>query len=73
MESNETVRPCVGDKILIIEMDNFNGTDKAVTNYNGRFGVVEDIDSIGQLHGTWGGLAIIPGLDKFEIINTESK
>ena len=37
--------------------------------YDGRIGVVEHIDGIGQLHGTWGGLAIIPDEDSFEIIN----
>ena len=26
-------------------------------------GVVERVDDMGQLHGTWGGLAAIPGID----------
>jgi hypothetical protein len=30
--------------------------------------VIEHIDGIGQLHGTWGGLAVIPEADDFEII-----
>lgn len=33
--------------------------------YTGRCGVVEHIDSLGQLHGTWGGCAIIPETDKY--------
>ena len=37
--------------------------------YNGREGVVTSIDDIGQLHGTWGGCAIIPDIDSFEIVN----
>jgi len=37
-------------------------------HYNGREGVVEYIDGLDQLHGTWGGLAVIPGEDKFEVI-----
>ena len=37
-------------------------------SYDGREGVVKHIDAIGQLHGTWGGLAVIPGEDKFEVI-----
>lgn len=52
----------VGDKIRIISMDD------PYVNYNGREGVIEHIDDMGQLHGTWGGCAIIPGLDQFEII-----
>ncbi len=55
----------VGDKIRIIKMcDDLSGIE-----YEGREGVIEYIDSIGQLHGTWGGLAIIPCVDFFEIIN----
>ena len=49
----------VGDTIRIIEM---NGEPQ----YTGKVGVVEHIDSMGQIHGTWGGCAIIPELDKFE-------
>lgn len=37
-------------------------------DYNGREGVVELIDDIGQLHGTWGGLAVIPEEDTFTIL-----
>lgn len=37
--------------------------------YTGKTGMVEYVDSIGQLHGTWGGLAIIPEEDKFEIVD----
>ena len=51
----------VGDKIKIIYMD-------GEPQYSGKIGIVEFIDSIGQLHGTWGGCAVIPGTDEFEII-----
>lgn len=51
----------VGDKIKILYMSD-------VPRYAGRQGVVTIIDDIGQLHGTWGGLAVIPGEDEFEII-----
>ena len=37
-------------------------------DYVGRRGIVTFVDDIGQLHGTWGGLAIIPDLDEFEVI-----
>lgn len=51
----------VGDKIKII---NLTGDEKM----NGKIGKVTSIDSFGQLHGTWGGCAIIPLIDKFEIV-----
>lgn len=52
----------VGDKIIIIAM-------QGEPAYTGKSGVVTRIDSLGQLHGTWGGLAVIPEEDDFQIIN----
>lgn len=51
----------VGDTIRIIYMS-------GEPHYCGRVGVVTHIDSMGQLHGTWGGLAVIPGADVYEVI-----
>lgn len=51
----------VGDTIRIIEM-------QGEPQYTGREGVVRSIDDAGQLHGDWGGLAVIPGEDQFELI-----
>ena len=51
-------------------MNDDGGKDLQARKYNGRSGVVEHIDSIGQLHGTWGGLALIPEVDDFEIVET---
>lgn len=51
----------VGDTIKIIHMKDEPG-------YDGTIGVVDLIDDAGQLHGTWGGLAVIPELDEFEVI-----
>ena len=49
----------VGDKIRIINMmDEFSGK-----NYAGKDGVIDHIDDMGQLWGTWGGLAVIPEID----------
>lgn len=31
-------------------------------------GRVENIDDAGQLHGTWGSLAAIPGIDDIELL-----
>ena len=54
----------VGDKIEIIEM-------KGEPNYTGKTGQVTSVDDIGQIHGTWGGCALIPNEDSFKIIRGE--
>ena len=51
----------VGDKIKIIKM-------QGEEQYNGKEGVVTSIDDARQIHGTWGGCAIVPDFDLFEII-----
>lgn len=51
----------VGDTIKIIYM---NGEPE----YCNKVGVVEFIDDIGQIHGSWGGGALIPGVDQFEVV-----
>ena len=51
----------VGDKIKIIFMD-------GELSYSGKIGIVEHIDDIGQIHGGWGGCALIPGVDQFEVV-----
>lgn len=61
----------VGDAIRIVSMDDANGTDPQAAEYNGREGVVQHIDDMGQLHGTWGGLAVNPKIDEIELV-TES-
>lgn len=40
-------------------------------SYSGREGKIEMVDDIGQLHGTWGGLAVMPGEDKFVFLDDE--
>lgn len=51
----------VGDKIRILDM-------KGEPQYDGKIGYVENIDDAGQIHGTWGGCALIPGVDEYEVI-----
>lgn len=51
----------VGDTIRIIYM-------RGESAYTGKVGVVTYIDDIGQLHGTWGGLTVIPQTDRIEVI-----
>ena len=53
------VMPKVGDRIRIIYLGGILG-------YAGKEGVVKSIDSMGQSHGTWGSLVIVPSEDKIE-------
>lgn len=64
MTEINNLKPEVGDTIQIIEM-------LGEPNYSGKNGVIKTIDSMGQLHGTWGGLAVIPEEDVFRIIKKE--
>ncbi len=55
----------IGVKIKIIKME-------GEPQYTNREGVVTHIDDSGQIHGTWGGYAIIPKVDTFIILaNTD--
>lgn len=55
----------IGKKIKITNME-------GEWNYIGREGIVENISGGGslgyQLHGTWGGLAVLLGVDSYEVI-----
>ena len=54
-----------GDKIRIISME-------GEPHYSGKEGFVTHIDSIGQVHGTWGGLALQLDKDQFEKIEVQN-
>ena len=51
----------VGTLIKIISM-------KDEPSYNGKIGRVLFVDDVGQMHGTWGGCALIPSIDSYEIV-----
>ena len=53
----------IGDRIRINHLE---GEDN---RYDGKEGIVTRIDDMGQLHGTWGDLAVIPDEDDYTIIN----
>lgn len=59
--NNTNFEGLTGKMIEIIYMDGEPG-------YAGRRGVVTLVDDIGQLHGTWGGLAVVPGTDGFRVV-----
>ncbi len=54
----------VGDFILIKSM-------RDEDPYTGKFGEVSLIDDLEQIHGTWGGCALVSGVDEFDIISKE--
>ena len=53
----------IGKEIEIISME-------GEPQYTGRRGFIKKINSLGQLHGTWGGCAIIPKSDDWKFINS---
>jgi hypothetical protein len=55
----------IGKLITIISMED-------EPHYTGRTGIVQSVDSYGQLHGTWGGLAVNPLVDKYVVIQDAS-
>ena len=57
-----------GDRIRILRMDDCNGKDTQATLMSGRVGTVKLIDDRGQIHLEESGLALIPGLDDYEVI-----
>ena len=66
MKSNVTEIK-VGDRIRILHLRDEDG------HYDDRQGIVEFIDGLGQLHGTWDGLAVIPEVDSFELVSGNVK
>ena len=56
------------DKIRIIRMDDSNGKDLQARLMAGRIVTVKFIDDLGQIHLEESGLALIPGIDEFELL-----
>jgi hypothetical protein len=54
-------RSMVGKTIRIDEM-------AGEPQYAGKVGKVEFVDDIGQMHGTWGGCAVVYGTDRFTVL-----
>lgn len=59
--AKERIMYKAGMRIRIIDM-------AGEPQYSGKEGEILRIDSIGQLHGTWGGCAVIPGEDSFVVL-----
>ena len=58
----------IADTIIIVRLADDGGKDLQAKSYDGTTGAVESVDSLGQIHATWGGLALIPGTDEFRKI-----
>ena len=59
----ELRKTLVGATIRIVAME-------GEPRYTDRVGVVKSVDDIGQIHGTWGGCALIPNVDEFQKIES---
>ena len=53
---------------FIFLLDDNNGKDTQAHSYNSKVGIINFVDEIGQLHGTWSDLAVNPEIDEIEII-----
>lgn len=56
----------IGDFVSIFEM-------VGEPQYTGATGVITHIDDAGQIHGTWGGCALIPEKDNFSVLHSNNK
>ena len=60
----------IGDKIVIkgLTVDpNYGTVDPRATEYVGKIGIVESINELGDIAGTWGSLSILP-IDEYEVL-----
>ena len=57
-----------GNKIRIIRMDDCGGKDIHAQAMSGKVVTVDFIDDAGQIHLEESGLALIPGVDKYELL-----
>lgn len=62
VESGQQGKSLLGRRLRIDEM---LGEPK----FTGKIGTVTSVDDIGQLHGTWGGCALVPGTDAFTFLD----
>jgi hypothetical protein len=58
-----------GDKIRVLQMEDYNGADQQATQMNGRIYTVDYVDDAGQIHIRESGLAVIPNVDIFVMVD----
>ena len=57
-----------GAKIKVLKMDTAGGMDWQAKRLEGKIFTVRFIDSTGMIHLVETGLALIPGVDEYEIV-----
>ena len=56
-----------GSKIRVVKMDTAGGMDWQAKQLEGKVFTVRFIDSTGQIHLEETGIALIPGVDEYEV------
>jgi hypothetical protein len=64
--NQKEIKKLIGKRIRIIKM-------YEAPTYARREGMVTEIDQHGRVFGTWGRKCLLPGLDKYEIIEEVQK
>ena len=66
-----------GIKIYLLERHHTIGIIVVVVivtlPYAGRQGVIQHVDGLNQLHGTWGSLAVILEVDTYEFVGVDNE
>ena len=57
-----------GSKIRVVKMDTADGMDWQTKRLEGNIFTVRFIDSAGRIHLEETGIALIPGVDQFEVV-----
>ena len=58
-----------GDRIRVLQMEDYNGIDIQAAKMNGNIYIVDYVDDAGQIHLQESGLAIIPEVDKYILMD----
>ena len=62
-----------GEKIRVLQMEDYNGADQQATQMNGNIYTVDYVDDAGQIHLQESGLAVIPNVDIFVMVDCATK
>ena len=57
-----------GAKVRVIKIDDAGGMDWLARQLNGKIFTVRYVDSTGQIHLEETGIALIPGVDHYEVV-----
>ncbi len=57
-----------GSRVRVIKMDTTGGMDWQAKRLEGKIFTVRFIDSAGQIHLDGTGIALIPGVDEYEVV-----